>query len=80
MPDDVQNSDEVQSIYAIHARAHGYNVHHDIDGWYVICPGECEPESGYSLGFDGRRHYPICRDAWVYASHLARQDWLKGRR
>lgn len=38
-------------------------IHHDIRGWYVVEPHEEEPESGYSLGFDGRAHYATKEEA-----------------
>lgn len=44
---------------------HGYRVHHDMHGWYVVAPREREPADGRSLGFDGRAHYASEEDAWV---------------
>lgn len=70
MPD-VNNSSEVQTEAAVLARHHGYNAHHDSWGWYVIGPNEREPASGRSLGFDCRRHYADCAEAWLYAQKLA---------
>jgi len=49
----------------------GYDVHHDWMGWYVVGPHEEEPESGYSLGFDGRRHFKLAVDAWTEAAREA---------
>lgn len=72
----VQNSDEVQTDAARYARGVGYNVHHDLFGWYVIGPNEKEPASGRSLGFDGRRHFEDCADAWLWAQKLALR-WVK---
>lgn len=68
---DVSNSDEVRTDAARAARASGYNIHHDIGGWYVIGPSEREPASGASLGFDGRRHFAVCAEAWLHAQKLA---------
>ena len=67
----IDNSDQVQTEAAVFARHYGYNVHHDIGGWYVIGPTEREPASGSSLGFDGRRHYHDCTEAWLHAQKLA---------
>lgn len=42
-----------------------HRIHHDVMGWYIVKPGEEEPESGYSLGFDGRMHYATMAEAEV---------------
>jgi hypothetical protein len=44
----------------------GYQVNHDVYGWYILRPGEEEPEDGSSAGFDGRRHW-IDREGAVAA-------------
>lgn len=67
----VDNSEEIQTEAAVFARHHRYGVHHDLYGWYVIGPNEREPASGRSLGFDGRRHYDECTEAWLHAQKLA---------
>lgn len=68
---DFQHSGDCKTAAAKFARSRGYDVHHDIHGWYVIAPDEDEPASGYSLGFDGRAHFASCVDAWDQAQHEA---------
>lgn len=68
---DVAFSTKIRTSAAQFARAHGYAIHHDIAGWYVIAPYEREPATGYSLGFDGRKHFDLCADAWRRAQTLA---------
>lgn len=42
----------------------GYSLGHDINGFFVVEPGEEDPdEDGYSAGFDGRPHYATEADA-----------------
>ncbi|HEY1858680.1 hypothetical protein [Acidocella sp.] len=48
-----------------------YRVHHDLGGWYIVEPGEEEPEDGDSLGFDGREHYATEADAWAAITQSA---------
>lgn len=71
-------STDVQTPRAIFAREWGYEVHHDHMGWYVVGPNEQRDEqgfnkAGYSLGFDGRKHYIECDEAWIHAYALARR-------
>jgi hypothetical protein len=68
---------------ALFAREYGYDVHHDIAGWYVVGPHEWHDEAGFgrdgeSLGFDGRKHFADCIEAWALAyrraKNLARRE------
>lgn len=54
------------------AEADGYDVHHDMHGWFVVEPGEDDPADGYSIGFDGRDHFASEADAWCRAAQMAR--------
>lgn len=47
------------------AAVEGWDVHHDLHGWYVVAPGEDDPDDGPALGFDGRPHYADQADAWA---------------
>jgi hypothetical protein len=72
MENAINDSRDVKSSDALFAREHGYEVHHDIGGWYVVSPHEWRDEGGYdrqgrSLGFNGRKHFADCRDAWALA-------------
>lgn len=71
-------STDCQTPRAIFAQQHGYEVHHDYMGWYVVGPSEQRDEQGFnkaghSLGFDGRKHYIECGEAWIHAYKLARR-------
>jgi hypothetical protein len=61
---DLRNSALCHTPSAKRAKKRGYDVHHDILGWYVVAPGEEESADGYSLGFDGREHFDRCHEAW----------------
>lgn len=55
-----------------YAEKHGYEVHHDLNGFYVVSPLEHHVDGfdkeGKSLGFDGRPHYADEKEAWVTAT------------
>ena len=74
------NSTDIRTAAAIKAQALGYRVHHDICGWYILNPREREPASGYSLGFDRRKHFANddCEAAWEHACRCAER--VIGRR
>lgn len=57
------------------ARDAGYDVHHDMLGWFVVAPGEDDPADGYSLGFDGRDHFSGLGYAWLAAAQIAFTDF-----
>jgi hypothetical protein len=65
-------STDIQTKEARIAQEHGYEVHHDIGGWYIVGPREWRDESGCdrkgrSLGSNSRRHFADCEDAWIVA-------------
>lgn len=67
----VNDSRSVKTHEALFAREHGYEVHHDLGGWYVVGPTEKRDEHGYingrSLGSDHRPHFADCLEAWALA-------------
>jgi hypothetical protein len=77
------DNDTIQDIYQsdmdadgfftdLDARPEGYEVHHDIGGYFIVGPGEEDPdEAGYSLGFDGRPHFETEEEAWTAAREVA---------
>ena len=64
-------STDIKTPSAKLAQHHGYRLHHDYHGWYVVAPDEDEPENGSSLGFDGRVHYLDPYEGWRVAARLA---------
>lgn len=43
--------------------ASSWRIHHDVNGFYLVKPGEWEDGDGPSLGFDGRSHYATAAEA-----------------
>lgn len=70
-------STDCKTADALFAQEQGYEVHHDMTGWYVVKPHEwrdgngCD-RHGRSLGWNGRRHFADCEDAWTRAAEMAR--------
>lgn len=61
-----------------YATRKGYEVHHDIGGWYVVAPREqhvdgFDPKTGANLGFDGRQKFPVEDKAWEVAAIRAKR-------
>src|SRR5579864_186777 len=61
---DISDADAKFNTQVAELKAQGWDVHHDSNGWYVVAPNEEEPESGQSLGSNGRAHYRENKDAW----------------
>jgi hypothetical protein len=60
------------------AEAAGFEVHHDLRGWYVVAPDEERDEGGFgpdgvSLGFDGRAHFEDEDEAWEHAASIVEE-------
>lgn len=74
---DVANSHDIKTHEATISQNYGYDVHHDIYGWYVVGPHEYRDESGFnergqSLSADHRKHFERCADAWAAAYKRAK--------
>jgi len=75
---ELSTTDDCVTPNAIYAREHGYEVHHDHFGWYVIRPHEVREgdrnKRGVCLGSTrGREHFAHLEDAWRWAAEFHRR-------